>query len=261
MLWLLTPLAAALGLIVGSFLNVVVWRVPRGESVVRPGSACPACGEPVAPRDNVPVVSWLLLRGRSRCCGTPISRRYPLVEVATATAFAAVVAWQGASWLLPALLYLAAITIALTLIDIDVFRLPNAIVLPSYPIVAALLTLAAVGTGDYRSLVRAGLGGLALWAFYWVLHAIRPNGMGYGDVKLGGVLGMFLGWSGWSEVAFGTFVGFLLGGVVGLALMATGLATRKTAIPFGPYMMAGAWIGLVIGGVVGDWYLTTSGFR
>jgi len=163
--------------------------------------------------------------------------------------------------LLPALLYLAAVSIALTAIDLDTLRLPNAIVLPSYPIAAALLTVAAVGTGEYLSLLRAALGGLALWAFYWVLHAIQPRGMGYGDVKLAGVLGMYLGWFGWSEVAVGAFLGFLLGGVVGIALMVAGAATRKTAIPFGPYMMAGTWLALAVGGAVGEWYLTASGFR
>jgi leader peptidase (prepilin peptidase) / N-methyltransferase len=123
----LIVLAAAFGLIVGSFLNVVIARVPDGESVVRPGSRCPACLVPIAPRDNVPVLSWVLLRGRARCCGVRISVRYPLVEAGTAIAFATVAAWSPTVWLLPALLYLAAVSIALALIDVDTFRLPYGI--------------------------------------------------------------------------------------------------------------------------------------
>jgi leader peptidase (prepilin peptidase)/N-methyltransferase len=258
---LAVPIGLVLGLLVGSFLNVVIARVPEGRSVVTPGSACPACGTPIGPVQNVPVVSWLLLRGRAACCGEPISRRYPLVELLTAAAFAAVTAWQGASWLLPALIYLAAISIALTFIDLDHFRLPDQIVLPSYAVVAALLTLPAVVEGEYGRLLRAAIAGAVLWVFYFVLRVINPNGMGYGDVKLAGVLGMYLGWFGWGQVALGTFLAFLIGGVVGIALMAAGRAGRKTAIPFGPYMIVGAWLGIAVGGAAWDWYLRVSGFR
>lgn len=259
--WLLIGAAAVFGLVIGSFLNVVIWRVPRDESVVTPNSRCPACETPIAPRDNVPVLSWVVLRGRARCCGERISARYPLVEAATAVAFGAVVAWEGPTWLLPALLYLAAISIALFMIDIDVKRLPDAIVLPSYPVAAALLALAAVPDGEYGTLVRAALAGLALYAFYFVLNFIYPAGMGFGDVKFGGILGMYLGYFGWSEVVVGTFFGFLIGGIAGIGLIVSGIATRKTAIPFGPYMIVGAWIALAVGGAVGDWYLEGAGFR
>ena len=252
-------LCGVLGLLIGSFLNVVVHRVPAGRSVVRPGSACPACGEPIGPADNVPVLSWLLLRGRSRCCGTRISARYPLVEAGTGAAFAAVAAWQGVTWLLPALLYLAAISIALALIDLAHHRLPNAIVLPSYGVVAALLALPAVAGGEYGALVRAALGGLALYALYFVLLFVYPAGMGFGDVKLAGILGAYLGWFGWAEVAVGAFLGFVVGGVVGIGLMAAGRAGRKTQVPFGPSMLAGAWAGLVAGGTLGEWYLRATG--
>jgi leader peptidase (prepilin peptidase)/N-methyltransferase len=257
----LAVVAGLVGLLVGSFLNVVVARVPEGLSVVTPRSACPACGTPIPPSQNVPVVSWLLLRGRAACCGEPISRQYPLVELVTAAAFAAVTAWQGFSWFLPALLYLAAISVALTVIDLKLLRLPNQIVLPSYVVVAALLGVAAVGEGEYWPLVRAGLASLVLWGFYFALHLIKPKGMGYGDVKLAGVLGMYFGWLGWGVVAVGTFLGFAVGGVVGIALMAAGRAGRKTQIPFGPYMIVGAWLGLTVGGAVWDWYLRTSGYR
>jgi leader peptidase (prepilin peptidase)/N-methyltransferase len=257
----LAAVAGVVGLLVGSFLNVVIARVPEGRSVVTPRSACPACGTPIAPSQNVPVVSWLLLRGRAACCGVPISRRYPLVELLTAAAFAAVTAWQELSWLLPALLYLAAISIALTMIDLDHFRLPDRIVLPSYGVVAVLLGVAALGEGEYRPLVRAAMAGAVLWGFYFVLRVIKPAGMGFGDVKLAGILGMYLGWLGWGEVALGAFLGFAIGGVAGIALMVAGRAGRKTQIPFGPYMIAGAWLGLTVGGAVWDWYLRVSGYR
>ena len=256
---LLPVLAGALGLLVGSFLNVVIWRVPRGESVVHPRSACPACGKPIAPRDNVPVASWLMLRGRARCCGARIARRYPLVEATTALAFAAVAAWLGAPWALPAFLYLAAISIALAMIDIDVHRLPDPIVLPSYLVGAALLALASLAGHDLGALARAALGGLAMLALYFLLVLIYPAGMGLGDVKLAGVLGMYLGWLGWGALVVGAFLGFLLGGLVGGGLMLAGRAGRKTMIPFGPFMLAGAWVGAVTAAAISAWYLRTVG--
>lgn len=255
---LLVVLGAVLGLAVGSFLNVVVWRVPRDESVVRPPSACPACGHPIRPRDNVPVVSWLLLRGRCRDCDAPISVRYPLVEATTSVLFALVVGWLGASWALPAFWYLAAVSVALFLIDVDVRRLPNAIVLPSYPVAFVLLALASANPGgpsDFSALLRAVLAGAALLVFYVVLRVVYPAGMGLGDVKLSGVLGLYLGWVGWSAVVVGAFAAFLLGGVYGVALVVLRRAGRKSTLPFGPWMLLGAAVGLVAGPAVAGWYV------
>ena len=247
------PLLALLGvagLAVGSFLNVVIWRVPRGESLVRPGSACPKCGHAIRPRDNVPVLSWLVLRGRCRDCHEPISVRYPLVEAGTAALFGLTAWWAGWTWSLPAYLYLAAIAVALALIDIDTKRLPDAIVLPSYPVAAALLALASWnpgGVSDWSAFVRALLGCAVLFAGYFVLMFIYPAGMGFGDVKLAGVLGLYLGWLGWGELTVGAFAAFLVGGVFSLALLAAGRASRKSGIPFGPWMIAGAAIGVAAG--------------
>jgi len=132
-----------LGLIIGSFLNVVVWRIPRGESIVSPPSACPRCGHRIRARDNVPVVSWLLLRARCRDCHAPISLRYPLVEAATGVLFVLVALRVGWSWAMPGYLYLAAVGLALALIDLDTHRLPNSLVLPAYPVTAVLLAIAS----------------------------------------------------------------------------------------------------------------------
>lgn len=250
--------SAVLGLAVGSFLNVVIWRVPRGESIVSPPSHCPSCGHEVRPRDNVPVVSWVLLRARCRDCGEPISARYPLVELLTAGLFAAVGVKFGWDAVLPAYLYLAAIGVALALIDLDTKRLPNVIVVPSFAVGVALLAVGVAGDGEWGDLVRALLGMVALFGVYFLLALIYPAGMGFGDVKLAGVLGLYLGWLGWGSVAVGGFFGFLLGGVVGGALMVARRATRKSAIPFGPFMIAGALIAVFWGQSIADAWLHNS---
>lgn len=256
---LLVAASAVLGLVIGSFLNVVIWRVPRGESVVSPPSACPACGSPVRPRDNVPVLSWILLTRRCRDCGAPISARYPSVEAGTAALFAVTAASIGLSWELPAFLYLAAVSVALALIDIDVHRLPDTIVLPSYLVGGALLAGASLVNQDYGQILRAAIGMAALWLLYFVLALVYPGGMGFGDVKLAGVLGMYLAWLGWAELAVGSFLAFLLGGVVGGVLMAVKRAGRKSKIPFGPFMLLGAYGGIFFGDAVAGWYLGTLG--
>jgi leader peptidase (prepilin peptidase)/N-methyltransferase len=242
---LVTPLAL-LGLLIGSFLNVVVWRVPRGESVAHPPSACPGCGHAIRARDNVPVLSWLLLRGRCRDCGTPISARYPAVELGTAVLFA-LVALHLQPWAIPAFAYLAAVGVALALIDLDTQRLPNALVLPSYPVLAALLALASWGTGDWPALLRALIGGTALWVVYFALCLAHPRGMGFGDVKLAGLLGGALAWIGWGAFAVGAFGAFLLGGFYAIGLLLTRRAGRRSGIPFGPWMLLGAAVGVAVG--------------
>jgi leader peptidase (prepilin peptidase) / N-methyltransferase len=246
---------ALLGLLVGSFLNVVIWRVPRRESIASPPSHCPGCDAAVRPRDNVPVLSWLLLRGRCRDCGEPISGRYPLVELGTAAVFAILAARIGPHADLPAFLYLGAIGVALAMIDLDVHRLPDVIVLPSYVVAGALLGVAAVVQHDAGGALRAVLGMVALYGLYFLLVFIYPAGMGWGDVKLAGVLGLYLGWLGWGEVVSGAFLGFLFGGVVGVALMVMGKAGRKSKIPFGPFMLTGALAAILVGGALADLYL------
>ncbi len=254
----LVAVAVVVGLVIGSFLNVVVWRVPRGESVVRPPSACPACGHEIRARDNVPVVSWLLLRGRCRDCSAPISARYPLVEAGTGLLFGLTAWWAGPTWVLPALLYLAAISVALTLIDLDVRKLPNVIVLPAYPVAAALLALASWnpgGAADWGALIRALIGCAVLYAFYFLLVFVYPAGMGFGDVKLAGVLGLYLGWFGWGALVVGGFAAFVFGGVYSIGLLVLRRAGRKSGIPFGPWMLLGAAAGIVWGESLWSAYL------
>lgn len=256
---MLALFAGLLGLLIGSFLNVVVHRVPRGESVVSPPSACPRCETPIRPRDNVPVAGWVLLKGRCRDCDLAISPRYPLVELGAGLLFAVMALRFGLDPVLPAYLYLVAVGLALALIDLDCKRLPDALTLPSYPVAAVLLGAAAVAGSDSGSFVRALLGGLAMYAVYFALCFAYPAGMGFGDVKLAGVLGMYTAWLSWGVWAVGLFLGFFLGGLFGIALVALSKAGRKTAVPFGPFMLLGVLLAVLVGQPLVQAYLELSG--
>jgi leader peptidase (prepilin peptidase)/N-methyltransferase len=254
---LVLVLVGLLGLLIGSFLNVVIYRVPREESLVSPGSHCPACGTPIRAWHNVPVLGWLVLRGRCAACGVRISPRYPVVEAGTALLFVAVTARLDALGQLPAVpayLYFAGLGLALALIDLDTRRLPNTLVLPAYPVLSVLLAVAAWAQHDWWSLVRAAIGGAALYAFFFAIAFIYPAGMGFGDVKLSGLVGGMLAYLSWGTLMVGAFAGFLLGSVLGIALIALGRGGRKTAIPFGPFMVAGAVLGLFIAEPIAHWY-------
>ncbi|PZS29408.1 MAG: prepilin peptidase [Pseudonocardiales bacterium] len=252
---LLIGCCAVLGLVIGSFLNVVIWRVPRDESVIRPPSRCPGCGEPVAPRDNLPVLSWLLLRGRCRHCAMPISSRYPLVEIGTAMLFGLMAARFGFDPALPAFLYLSAVGLALAVIDLDHKRLPFALTIPSYPVALVLLTGAALAAGHPDRLIRMLAGMLSLFAFYFVLNLVNPRGMGFGDVMLSGILGVYLGFLGWGPLLVGAFLGFLFGALGGLLFIALGRGSRKSHIPFGPYMLTGTLVAILAGRALAGAYV------
>ena len=272
-LYLLVPFVAfigVLGLVVGSFLNVVAYRLPAGQSLLRP-SRCPGCGGRVLWWQNVPVLSWMLLRARCASCGGTISARYPLVELATGLAFAAVALWWSTATdaapaplparllVLAAFLWFAACGIVLTLIDLDTKRLPHAVTGPAL-LVGAILLLAACVTGaDWGALLRAGVGAASLWAFYAALRFIRPDGMGGGDVRLAAVVGLMLGWLGWGPLIVGALAAFVVGGTVGIALMARGRAGRRTAIAFGPWIVVGAWIGVFAGDTLSTAYSSLYG--
>jgi leader peptidase (prepilin peptidase)/N-methyltransferase len=243
------------GLLIGSFLNVVIWRLPRGESIVSPPSHCPSCDAEIAPYDNIPIVSWIVLRGRCRHCGAGISIRYPLVEAASAGLWVAMALRFGATWELPAYLVLVSALLALSLIDFDTFLLPNKIVYPLTVALVALLGLAAILDDHGADFVRALLGGLAAFGFFLVVHLIAPRGMGFGDVKLSFSLGVALGWISWGSVFVGLFLGFLLGAVVGVLLIATKLRSRRDHVPFGPFLAAGTVLGILFGQALLDLYL------
>ncbi|HXE44020.1 MAG TPA: prepilin peptidase [Conexibacter sp.] len=247
---LLVVLAALGGLLVGSFLNVVAWRLPRGESLVAPGSHCPGCDAPVRPYDNVPVVSWLLLRGRCRDCRAPISIRYPLVEACSAGLAVAVVAARHGTHDLALGLTLVALLVPIALIDLDHRIIPN--LLTALGAVAALAIGAATRPAGVPEQLIAGA---AAGGFLLLAALVRPGGMGMGDVKLAGVLGLFLG----RDVAVALLVALLCGTVVGVAIMARrGTAEgRKTAIPFGPFLALGGVVALLAGPAVVHWYLST----
>jgi len=246
---------AVLGLMIGSFLNVVAYRVPLGLSVVSPPSACPSCQSPIRARDNIPVMGWLLLRGRCRDCSEPIPFRYPLVEAATAAGFAGLALLIGPSWTLPAYWVAAAVAIALTLVDLDHRLIPNAILFPGLAAGWALLVPGALLDGDPWSLARAITGAAAYFGLLLVIAVAARGGFGFGDVKLALLLGTFLAHRSWEALVVGMFAGFVVGGTLGGVLLVTRRAGRKDAMPFGPAMVFGAAVALVWGASIAGWYL------
>jgi leader peptidase (prepilin peptidase)/N-methyltransferase len=240
--------AAPLGLLIGSFLNVVAYRVPRGESLLWPASHCTDCEQPIKPYDNLPVLSWLLLRGKCRNCGVRISPRYPAIELLTGLAFAAIVLVNGFDkhliWELP----FAAMLIAVAGIDLEHRIIPNKILLPS-----AVFGIAAAVALQPDSLLELGIAGAGAFAAFLLAAIAYPAGMGMGDVKLAGVMGLFLG----TAVIPALFVAFLVGTLVGLVVIADGSEGRKKGVPFGPFLALGGIAGLIAGSDLIDLYTRT----
>jgi leader peptidase (prepilin peptidase)/N-methyltransferase len=236
------------GLAIGSFLNVVAHRLPRGESLVLPPSRCPSCETPIRWFDNLPVLGWLKLRGRCRACGASISWRYPAVELATGVLFALVAATQDEAIRIVLGLLLVTALVPITLIDLDTRRIPNAITLPAA--VAALVAGLALDIGFVPEQLIAGA---AAFAFFFAAAALYPRGMGMGDVKLAGVLGLYLG----RAVAPAIFIALITGVLVGLVIMARvgQAAGRKTAVPFGPFLALGGIVAFFVGDDVVDAYV------
>ncbi len=227
------------GAMVGSFLNVVIHRVPLGESIVAPRSRCPECETQIASRDNLPIVSWLVLRGRCRHCAAPISARYPFVEVLTALVFLAVALTRGVDSDLALELPFASMLIAVAAIDLEHRKVPNLITAPAA--VWAVAAAAVLHTGELPELLIAGT---AAFAVLLLAALAYPGGMGMGDVKLAGVMGLYLGLS----VLPAMLIAFLAGSLVGLGVMARqGVAARKSALPFGPFLAIGGLVGLLAG--------------
>jgi leader peptidase (prepilin peptidase) / N-methyltransferase len=242
--------AGILGAVVGSFLNVVAYRLPRRESLARPGSRCPHCETPIKPYDNVPVLGWLWLRGRCRACGAPIAWRYPAVEAITGLLCAAVVVRFGAdrdAW--PGLV-LVLLLVPITLIDLEHRIIPNKLTL-----IGAIAAVVLVLVTRSDKLTAHLIAGAVAGGFFLVVAVVHPAGMGMGDVKLAGVLGLFLG----RAVAPAIMAALLAGSVVGIAVIAAKGAKegRKTGIPFGPWLGLGGLVGLFAGDAIVDWYLNS----
>jgi leader peptidase (prepilin peptidase)/N-methyltransferase len=238
------------GAVTGSFLSVVAHRVPRGESIVGPRSRCASCGGQIAAYDNIPIVSWLLLRGRCRHCGKRISVRYPLIEVATGLLFAvtALVLRHEPAQLVLGLVFVATLA-AITLTDLELRLIPNKILL-----VSALAGVALAAGLDPSSLPERAIAAAAAGGLLFAVALAYPRGMGMGDVKLAAVMGLYLGRS----VAPALLIGFAAGSIFGLALIARhGAAARKQAVPFGPFLALGGVIALLVGDQIVDWYLST----
>ena len=248
---LLVVIAAAYGLIVGSFLNAWAWRLVHHESITQGRSHCTQCGHQIRAYDNIPVISWLLLRGRCRDCDAPISWRYPLGEAVTGAIFVGVVLMDGLSWVLvPHLLFVSALVLV-SQVDLEIRIIPDIVILPAAAAGVPLMIL--FGDGPWWEWLAAGVGAagflfLISEAYYRLRHV---EGMGFGDVKLALCMGIYLG----AAVVPALFIGFLSGAVIGVAVVAAQKGDGKTAIPFGPFLAAGAVVALFAGTPLIDAYL------
>ncbi|MHB1002872.1 MAG: prepilin peptidase [Thermoleophilia bacterium] len=238
---------AVAGAIIGSFLNVVIYRLPKQESLVRPGSHCPHCGQPVRWYDNIPIVSYTLLGGSCRRCQKPISLRYPLIEFLNGALYLAAGFRFGLEWELLLVMFFISVLVVIFFIDLDYFIIPNVIVLPAAGI--ALAGMLALFPERGLELVLAGL---LSAAFFFVIVMVMPRGMGMGDVKMMLLLGFVLG----RAVLVALFLAFLTGAVVGVTLMMAGIRGRKSQIPFGPFLAIGAIIALFFGDWIIDRYIS-----
>lgn len=243
-------LMALLGLAIGSFVSVVAHRVPLGESIVTPRSRCPGCGAPVANRDNIPVLSYLLLRGRCRNCGVRISPLYPLLELALAASFvAALLAFEEEPVEIVLACVFAATLAAITVTDLEHRRIPTTIIYAS-----AAIGIALVAVGDLDSAAERAIAAASAYAFLFAAAVLYPGGMGMGDVRLAGLMGLYLG----RAVAPALLFALLLGALYGTYLIARGGSqARKSKVPFGPFLAAGSLLALFVGNDIADWYVDT----
>lgn len=248
-------LAGAVGLIVGSFLNVCIWRIPRGESIVWPSSKCPDCGAPIKPWDNVPVLSYLILRGRCRQCKSSISLRYPIVEAMNGLLYVFTLYRFGQGWHTVFYMALASSLIVVTFVDLEHQIIPDRITVPGVLIGIALSFFILPDPfkpgfmlGWKNSLIGAGAG----FVFFYAVAVLSKGGMGGGDIKLMAMVGSIVGWKG---VALTTFIGSLTGAIAGVLIIIFKGGGRKTKVPFGPFLALGTLISLYFGGWIWSWYL------
>jgi leader peptidase (prepilin peptidase) / N-methyltransferase len=250
--WIRAVVALPFGLAVGSFMTVAVYRLPRGESIVGPRSRCPSCGAELGARDNVPVLSWLLLRGRCRRCGERISVEYPLLELATASLVVLAAIRYPDPWQIVLVAGLLALMPGIALIDLRHRIIPNRLTYPALLVFVPAILL-AWAIGDAVDPVRAALGLLLFGGILFVVAAVS-RGMGMGDVKLAAVIGLILGSFGLRFVGVAAAAAIVLGGLGAIVALAMGKG-RKSAIPFGPYLAAGAVVSGLWGEPLADWYI------
>lgn len=241
------PIAFIFGALIGSFLNVCIYRIPRGLSVVSPSSRCPACGTAIRPYDNIPIVSFLALRGRCRYCGAKISIRYPVVEALNAALYAAVLWRYGVGWHTPFLFAFSSAMIVITFIDLDFQIIPDLITLPGIPlglVASSLLLPDPFARDSFLGFKEGVVGFLSGGGIFYLIAVLSRGGMGGGDIKLMAMVGALMGWK---AVLLTTFAGSLSGSLVGIFLMVFKGKGRKTKVPFGPFLAAGAIITLFFG--------------
>lgn len=244
-----------LGLAIGSFANVVAYRLPAGRSILRPPSACPHCEHAIQRRDNVPVLGWILLRGRCRHCRKRISVRYPIVEVATAALFVLVVFAVEDSATLPAYWAFVGVTMVLILTDLDHKLIPNRILFPGTAISGGLLLVGSLLDEDLASFGRGLVGATAYFASLLALALVARGGFGFGDVKLAFLLGLFTGYLRLSFVVAAGMIAFIAGGLISILLLAFRIRGRKDAIPFGPYLVLASYVVIIAGPEIVDFYV------
>jgi leader peptidase (prepilin peptidase) / N-methyltransferase len=249
--WMQYGLTATIGVLIGSFLNVCIYRLPRGESIVWPGSHCPACRKAIEFYDNIPVLSYLWLIGRCRACQSPISVQYPIVEAANAAGYLAILWTFGLSWttVLYAVLFSALLVVTAT--DLTHKIIPNVVTLPG--IALGLVGAATVlPVGFINALLGVSIGGGILWALAWASpYLFGKEGMGGGDIKLLAMIGAFLGWK---PALLTIMIGSLAGSVIGISLIALRFMKRDEYIPFGPFLVLGALISLFYAQPLINWY-------
>jgi len=247
--WYVT--AAAFGALIGSFLNVCIYRLPRGESIVWPGSRCPSCSAPIAWYDNVPVLSYLSLFGRCRRCHAPISMRYPLVEAANAAGYVIILNTFGLNWTSVLYCILFSALMVVTGTDLTHKIIPNVVTVPG-TILGLLGAATVLPVGPVNALLGVAVGGGLLWALAWASpYLFGKEGMGGGDIKLLAMVGAFLGWK---PALLTIMIGSLTGSVIGISLIAFRLMKRDEYIPFGPFLVLGALVSMFFAQPLLDWY-------
>jgi leader peptidase (prepilin peptidase)/N-methyltransferase len=238
---------ALLGLCVGSFLNVVIYRVPRHESIVSPRSRCPSCSAPIKEYDNIPVISWLVLRGRCRNCHAAITPRYLVVELIGGALFAGLAARVGFVWELPAFLIFLSSLLALSCIDLELLVLPKKIIYPTLILVTLFLVAASAATHEWDRLLIGAIYGAGWFVVFFLMNFASPRVLGFGDVRLAPLLGLALGWLGWRYVVLGFFSANVIGAVIGISLIAMKRMKRDQPVPYGVFLAAGTTLAIFAG--------------